>query len=204
MLLGVSILLFLAVILLGWSSIHSHALKAFDESALHAIVSRKSEIGTSVALLFSFIGDRPVVPLEILIVGLLLYRHHSRISGLLFSSGMLVVGASEVVLKAVFAKTPPLPGFTVVSPWDYSYPSGHAAMTTFLLGFLALLGLTKLKRHATRTALIATSALLIAGVCWSRVYLLAHWPSDVVGGFLFGSGWVLLATYVLKKQSSIS
>ena len=48
-----------------------------------------------------------------------------------------------------------------------------------------------------RRASAAAVALVIVAVGLSRVFLGVHWPSDVLGGWLLGAGWVATATALL-------
>jgi undecaprenyl-diphosphatase len=43
---------------------------------------------------------------------------------------------------------------------------------------------------------------VVAAVGLSRVLLGAHWPSDVAGGWLLGSAWVMAATVVLLRRGA--
>lgn len=72
---------------------------------------------------------------------------------------------------------------------QFSFPSGHVTASTVLLCFLAFL--LSLGQTRTMRALIAlATGLYIALVAFSRVYLGAHWLSDVVGGMSLGLVWV--------------
>jgi undecaprenyl-diphosphatase len=85
------------------------------------------------------------------------------------------------------------------APRDGSFPSGHAAGSFCVAGFL-LLVLPALWPHArARAWLLAGVALLAAGlVATSRVVLGAHFPSDVLGGAVLGAivGMVAGARFV--------
>jgi len=77
-------------------------------------------------------------------------------------------------------------------PVDESYPSGHASMVS-AGAVTALL----LLRKSPRQKLISILLVIEAGlVCLSRLYLGVHYPTDLIGGILLGSGVALLATSV--------
>lgn len=80
-----------------------------------------------------------------------------------------------------------------------SFPSGHVVFFVEFFGFLLFLGLVLLKRGPLRHASLIAPGLLIALVGVSRVYLGAHWPSDVVGAYLAGGIWLMLMIEVYRR-----
>jgi membrane-associated phospholipid phosphatase len=74
----------------------------------------------------------------------------------------------------------------------YGFPSGHALGATIFFGGVIYVLWTSPVPRAWRWAGTALSALLIAGVAASRLYLRAHWASDVAGGLAGGAAYVLL------------
>ena len=75
----------------------------------------------------------------------------------------------------------------------FSYPSGHAARTSFLAVLAVALIVQRRARPAPRRILTALVIAAAAGMLVSRVYIGDHWLSDVLGGALLGAGLCLCA-----------
>ena len=84
-----------------------------------------------------------------------------------------------------------------------SFPSGHVMHYTNLFGLLIYLLATNWRSSRLRNSLIAVCTGLIASIGPSRVYLGAHWPSDVMAGYLYGGLWFggIIAIYLRVKAS---
>ncbi len=82
-----------------------------------------------------------------------------------------------------------------------SFPSGHVMHYTNLFGLLTYLLATNWHSGRLRNTLIAICTALIVCIGPSRVYLGAHWPSDVMAGYLYGGLWFggLMALYLRIK-----
>ena len=81
----------------------------------------------------------------------------------------------------------------------YSYPSGHETRTAFLIVFIMLyFAFRKGKFFQLIAQTVLLGILVIMTV--SRIYLGEHWTTDVVGGFLIGTSFGLLAGVTVPKK----
>ena len=103
---------------------------------------------------------------------------------------LAAVGVAEVLVKVLkVALHRSRPGLFYDGVESFAFPSGHTTMSVVAYGFLAFLVCRSLS--APVRLLIATStALGIALIALSRLYLGVHWASDVIAGTSFGLAWV--------------
>jgi undecaprenyl-diphosphatase len=74
---------------------------------------------------------------------------------------------------------------------EYSYPSGHVLFFVVFFGFFAYLAWIHFAGR-TRVIVIAICGALILLIGPSRVFLGAHWASDVLGSYIIGTIWLFL------------
>jgi undecaprenyl-diphosphatase len=92
-------------------------------------------------------------------------------------------------VKDHFQRARPL-GIDPLAPESsYSFPSGHSVESMIAYGMLGYVLVTALPRRWQRMASVAILAGLILSIGFSRMYLSAHWFTDVLGGFLLGLAW---------------
>ena len=131
------------------------------------------------------------------------------VAGLRWESVMTLVSVSGVSLLSLVAKLVvgrPRPDGSVVHisllANDSSFPSGHVLFYIGFAGFLWFLGYTRLKRSWQRTLALWALGAMLALIGVSRIYLGAHWPSDVLGSYLLGSAWLLFAVALYRWGES--
>lgn len=108
--------------------------------------------------------------------------------------------AGNGALKSIFLRPRPLPELWLDAfpHWgQYAFPSGHTMDSTALYGVL-ILWVLRTQTGRSRAILAAGLVLFPLLIGSSRVVLGAHWPSDVVGGWLAGILMVSLALWLLR------
>jgi undecaprenyl-diphosphatase len=85
-------------------------------------------------------------------------------------------------------------------PSGASWPSGHAAAAAALYGALAALVVVH-GRAPWRWAVLALPVLLAPAIGVSRIYVAAHYPTDVLAGLVLGGLWVHACARVLLARS---
>ena len=158
----------------------------WDDTVYHAMDDIRDPILTGIAKVLNFVGSGVVtIPLRIVVAGWLLFRRHWRA----FAAWLLTWGLAELVLamaKPFFHRgRPPLPLVDVVG---FSFPSGHAVAGASIGVALVLVLLPPGSRRRGWEMGAAGFAFVMA---LSRVYLNAHWFSDVVAGVLVGASVAL-------------
>ncbi|TRZ54430.1 phosphatase PAP2 family protein [bacterium] len=159
------------------------------------IQSINSPIFTKVMWFISTVGNLPLMVAIVGVTCLLLYIFKLRVEAIIISLATAGSSLSGSFIKMLVDRPRPGTDLVRVSTWlsDKSYPSGHVLAFTVFFGFLLYL-LFKKTKHKTGEILPAILLfLLIAAIGISRIYLGVHWASDILGGYLFGTLWLILA-----------
>lgn len=126
--------------------------------------------------------------------------------GLVNDAALLAVVALGVEvlnagLKLVFHR--PRPELAFVQLDTYSFPSGHAAGSAAIYGALAYLSTRRLT-GAGRVVPAILAVILVAAVGFSRLYLGAHYLSDVLAGLSLGASWLFASLLVAQAYGDRS
>jgi undecaprenyl-diphosphatase len=84
----------------------------------------------------------------------------------------------------------------LVEPTSFSYPSGHTAFATAL----GMSTVVMLAGWRYRAAAIVVAAVVALTTAWSRMYLGAHYPTDVLGSLLLVSVWCLCLGALMRNS----
>jgi len=105
------------------------------------------------------------------------------------------------LLKMAFARA--RPGWGDVDLIGYSFPSGHTMTATLFYGLLGVFFVLRVTSWWWRASAVVLAFTIICVVGFSRIYLGAHYFSDVVAAFAAGAAWLaicLTAVETLRRH----
>jgi membrane-associated phospholipid phosphatase len=141
----------------------------------------------------------PAVTIIAMFLVVLFVTHHAGLA-VLFAGTNALWGVSSIVKGLVVRPRPAAPLVRISEHASgASFPSGHVVSAVLLYGMVAVLvEMVSLPRSARRgVQVICLLVIVLMGP--ARVYVGAHWPSDVLGGYLWGS---LLLVLVLGVRAN--
>lgn len=155
----------------------------FDETAFDVAESARSDVLVDVAKVVSDAGSLPVVLTLVGIGSLILIWKRRGLELFAFAGGFGLVVAAIDVAKATVDR--PRPAESLVETVGSAYPSGHAAYATAYVA-MAVIAARVLGGIVSRTALVLAAVVVALAIGATRIYLRAHYLSDVVGGYGLG------------------
>lgn len=169
---------------------------------MHEIAVFAGGIMTPLFSLISFIGEKGILVFMMALV-LIFFRKTRKAGICVFVAVCIGALFTNIILKDLIARPRPFEELSIYYSWwqfvgspeesGYSFPSGH--VTAAMAGTLALA--ISLKKPAAWLAI-----LYVAMMALSRVYLVVHYPTDVIAAIFIGALAAILAfllvDYALK------
>ena len=187
---------FLVVLL----SVRTHGVLTHFNQPLHALfVSLRNPLTDKIMVAFTLLGNRYVE--WGFAFGVLLYwlfQRHWRLGA--YWAGLVLVASGSIEFFKHLVHSP-RPGGIAHPPLSSSFPSGHVCLTLSLLGFLTVVIIPSLSAIGRRRLYYAVSG-VITLIVSSRLYLGAHWLSDILGSLFLGLFWVNAFNLAYRRTPS--
>ena len=180
---GIGCLLLFAGILIA---VVTSNIAWFDEAVGTIFV--RNEVLTNFMRGITFLGEAD----SLIFIGVLItIFHKDKIEGAESLLGLgLVAGLNSIIKKIIRRPRPSI--VHLVEVGGFSFPSGHSSSSIAFYGFLIYLVCKKCKNPVWKRVTVAFLIVLILAIGISRIYLGVHYPSDVLAGFSFGLGTLIL------------
>ena len=169
-------------------------VEALDRPALARAKRLRSPVTDAIAAGIAYVFGPVGMPIVALTAaGAMTLRQHSRTPLILVAAASAGSLALTLTGKDLIHRHRP-PRRDAIPPYESSpsFPSGHTLNATTVVGVLAYLLASRQRSVAARSATLGAAVVTAVTVGLSRVLLGAHWFTDVLMGWVSGSGWLAM------------
>lgn len=180
---------------LRWDVVVATTIQRIDVPGVQYIVDLMNWAGRTV----------PLLSLTLLVVtALALLRRRTE---MLIVLPVFLVHPVNFALKQLAGSPRPTAEYVRITDTShgFGFPSGHTMGIFILCGVLAYLAVTHFQRRSLQVSVLALATFAALAVGFSRIYSGAHWPSDVLGAYLWGAfyvGLLIVLHQVLSRRAS--
>jgi undecaprenyl-diphosphatase len=180
--------------------------ESFDLLVSQEIQEDQNVILDTLMKAFSWLGTVYVAVIMVFVFALVFFIFKYLKEGFFILSCILSGGVSYVLKMLIDRPRPTVDFVRIVEETHYqSFPSGHVLFYTVFFGSLMIIALySKILKNSFKIliALVCLSMIVLGAV--SRIYLGAHWFTDVIGGFIVGVLFVMItgSIYIRSKNKA--
>ncbi len=151
----------------------------------------RSDVLTTIFTWITQLGKTAVILVFTLVSVTLLWLRQKR--HCILPLFIAVTGSAAFTYLGKLAFHRPRPEMAVYAEHLFSFPSGHAAIAVTFYGFVGYLLMRFSQSWNRKVNIFFTTILIVIAIGFSRVYLGAHYVSDVWSGYLVGAMWLIIA-----------
>ncbi|WKA56428.1 phosphatase PAP2 family protein [Planococcus shixiaomingii] len=173
-------------------------LRKFDETIIGFFNSVANSTLDMFFLVITELGSvRFLTALSVLTLLLLWFKAKDK-WGILFF--VIAVGGGSLLtllLKNLYDRRRPSINESIDAV-GYSFPSGHSMGSLLFYGFIGYFAVRSRLKKRVKVLILIILAVLVVLIGTSRIYLGAHFPSDVIAGYIAGTIWLILCLLALE------
>lgn len=141
----------------------------------------------------------PGVYLVCTLFALYLARRQRQVDAVVLFLCLIGADAQSLIWKAILRQARPDIYADFVQLRTFGFPSGHAITSLAVYGLLSLLLTERLPDRRAKLIWRLDALLLALIIGLSRIVGGVHWPSDVLGGLLYGGAWLCVSLVILSR-----
>ncbi len=198
-LLGIYALLFVLSALLA-TFVHFHPVLGIDVTITHEFQENQAPWLSWLMTAISYIGDQNWLSIGLVVLAVVIFWIVDlRLEAVIIAVVYALSGLLNALIKIIVNR--PRPNASVVEVFraatGQSFPSGHVMSYVAFWGLLFTFGVILFDGWRWwRIALLVISAFFVVMVGPSRIYLGAHWASDVLGAYLIETALIGIALFI--------
>lgn len=169
-------------------------IASFDTQITKFIEPIRTPFLTKIFTIITYLGEWPIILGAAIIISAVLVLKRKKIQDAVFIFITLGGLGTAFILKELIHRARPLNG--LISETSFSFPSAHAVVSVVFYGFVIYLLWQNIKNAKVRALKIFIGAALVAAIGFSRLYLGAHYFSDVLAGYLIGIIWLAIGIFL--------
>ncbi len=178
--------------------IKNGGIVGFDDGVYNLVTRNTNTILDNMYKAFTFLASTVfviVACLAILVISVFMKK--KKMGAVIFGSVVISTVVNNVI-KLIFRRPRPEVRRLVVEK-SFSFPSGHTMAAVTLYGILIFFVMRSKLNKKARIAISMALGLLPICVAISRIYLGAHFASDVIGAAITSTALLLVETYFIEK-----
>lgn len=176
--------------------IKTGSIANFDNAIYSIVTYNTNTILDNINHIFTFLGSTSLM-VGLAVICLIFIKDKKR--AIIICACLLISIILNISIKSAFMRERPEVR-KLVEESSFSFPSGHTTAAVSLYGiFVYYISKMKINKNIK---IIATTVLIILMflVAWSRVYLGAHFGSDVIGAGVISTAFLILYTDIVKRH----
>ena len=174
-----------------------------DRQLILSLRADASPLLTTILLAVTFTSGRLAIPAA-LAFALAIFKRSGARATIWYVAACVTGELLDALLKYDIGRARPRgisPRLTAAG--GLSYPSADAMLAVLIFGLGTLVLTWTIESRRVRAAMLVAAAVFIVCACVARVYLGAHWPSDVLGGVLAGIACAAFFARIARREPPV-
>lgn len=190
---GLSLLFILLTILIKFNLTDN-----FDILSYNLVTFKINDIFTNIYKIITFLGSTEFIIFLCVFFLILFILLKKKNTGLVIIGVIIISTIVNNLIKLIIARERP-EVLSFVTEHSFSYPSGHTMAAVTMYGILIYIVLKSNMNKKLKISLSVILTIIPLLVALSRVYLGAHFMSDVIGAIIASTILLLIETYYINK-----